>query len=294
MNQTIWKYLDYWKFESLLTKGYHFRRADKFQDPFEGHFAWGNGIKKYMDSKLEERNSQTNPMPGYSYLLVKLQEYERKRKSVYVSCWQNDLYESEAMWRLYTEIQKNKYSKAIVLKSSVDNLKNYLSPPIKPSKLEIKPVEYLESYASEDYSDTSTSIFFKKRKCFTYENEVRAVFSYKRFTDSNENEENKFISSNISKYIDEIRISPFLGDDFIKEIKLLLEKHDLKIPVNKSEILMQPAVMITETLTSVTKGEPHLGDVVHKLIKPVDNETVIITERFDDIKKEYIVKLNKK
>lgn len=162
MNETIWKYLDFWKFKSILENGIHFRRSDLFVDPFEGHFAWGNGVKEYLNARLIERNQQQDKMPGYSYLLLKLQEYQRKRRSTYISSWQNDLYESEAMWRLYTSIHKDEKSECVVLKTNVNKLEDILKPAINPFKLEIGAVNYLESYGSEDYSDISNSIFFKK------------------------------------------------------------------------------------------------------------------------------------
>lgn len=198
------------------------------------------------------------------------------------------------MWQLYTEIQKDEYAKAVVIKSSINNLNKFLKPLIEPYNLEVEPVDYLASYASEDYSDTSNSTFFKKRKCFQHENEVRAVFGYKRFTQSHENDENLFFPIDISKFIEEIRISPFLGQEFISEIKSLLEKYKINIPVNQSEILIQPDISITETLNSVTRENTNMGDVAQKIIKFVDNETIVITERFDNTKKEYTVKLKKR
>ncbi|MGK7390300.1 MAG: hypothetical protein ACNS60_08110 [Candidatus Cyclobacteriaceae bacterium M2_1C_046] len=285
--------MDLWKFESLLKNGYHFRRADSFIDPFEGHFAWGTGIKKYIERCNKDGLEYSPSMPGKFYLLMKLQEYERKKKSVYISCWQNSDYESEAMWKLYTGVNNNPKCKALVLKTSIDKLYNVLSPSFKHYKLEVNPVEYLSSYGSEDYSDISTSIFFKKRKCFEYEQEVRAVYSYKRFTNDKENEENAFHNINLNHLIEEIRISPFLGEDFKSEVEQLIAKYNLKSPVYKSEIDIQPEVSIKEELKSIKRTKKHLGDRAFKSMKPIYPDSLEIVERFDDVEKTYIITLRK-
>jgi hypothetical protein len=93
-NRTIWRYLDFTKFVSLLeTQQLYFPRADQFDDPYEG--TWSSEGVRWL------RNPQQNDgfPPHASEKLISFTD--QMRREMFISCWTASEHESAAMWKLY-------------------------------------------------------------------------------------------------------------------------------------------------------------------------------------------------
>jgi hypothetical protein len=95
-NRTIWRYLDFTKYVSLLeTKQLYFPRADQFEDPYEG--AWSSeGVRWLRDP---QRNGGL-PLRAVEKLIS---DTDQQRKKMFISCWHANEQESAAMWKLYLQ-----------------------------------------------------------------------------------------------------------------------------------------------------------------------------------------------
>src|SRR5262245_24338300 len=160
-NRTIWRYLDFTKFVSMLeTRQLYFSRADQFEDPYEG--TWSSESIKWLRDSQQNGGLKLNLMDR---VIAALQEIP---KEMFVSCWHANEYESAAMRKLY--LQSNE-GVAICSDS------NMLAAILERSSLNvgISMIQYI------DYDCTMIPLrnaffpFVHKRLSFAHENELRAV-----------------------------------------------------------------------------------------------------------------------
>ena len=151
---SIWRYMTFDKFESLIKDGLYFRRLDCFEDPFEGSFSYGN--QKIRESIL---------LPEMEF--DKLRTFSREmRKRIYVSCWHINDCDSYAMWKIYSGCK----GQSVSIKTTARKLKENLSHVI------LSQIKYID-YRSDRIPETNLyNIFCYKRKAFEYEKELRAWF----------------------------------------------------------------------------------------------------------------------
>ena len=159
-NATIWRYMDFTKFVSLLDKSaLFFSRADKLGDPFEGSFSKVNVKLRpevYKDKVPEE---VLNYLAEFHRVLI---------KCTTVNCWHLNQYESAAMWKLYLKSEEG-----IAIVSTFARLKDSLQGD-KPD-VYIGKVQYIDY--ENDWIPEGNSLFpfVHKRKSFQHEQELRAV-----------------------------------------------------------------------------------------------------------------------
>lgn len=177
----LWRYMDFTKYVSLLSsRGLYFTRADCFDDTFEG----AKGLKKnkakwdafYLDYF---RSAIKNPPEGYKCELSDEEVEQRAQKLLssletggeahkqrtFISCWHESEHESEAMWRLYSSFLPN----AVAVRTSYKNL--YVSLGRNPS-ISIGRIQYID--LKKNYAGINDA-FWRKRKSFEHEREVRAL-----------------------------------------------------------------------------------------------------------------------
>lgn len=237
----LWRYMDFTKYVSLLSsKGIYFTRTDRFEDLFEG----AKGIKKNKDKwdsyYLEYlRNVIRNPPEGAVCDLSEHDiEIEAKRllnqlevsgkagkQRTFVSCWHESEHESEAMWRLYSSFLDN----AIAIQTTYKKL--YESLGCDPS-IEIGRVKYIDF--KKNYAGINDA-FWRKRKSFEHEREVRALISDFRCKD-----EGKLIQCDLDVLIEQVFVSPQAPVWFIHLVNEINEKYSLGIKVSQSELLEEP------------------------------------------------------
>ena len=155
-NMTIWRYLDFTKFVSLLDKqALFFCGADKMDDPFEGSFTKTNVSERR--EAIEEK-----------FLDIVSSNLKMLKEFVAVNCWHINRYESAAMWKLYL-----KSNEGIAIRSTFGRLRDSLKD--EEHKIYIGKVQYIDYEKDKIPDDTSFSPFVHKRKSFEHEKELRAI-----------------------------------------------------------------------------------------------------------------------
>jgi hypothetical protein len=88
---TIWRYLDRFKFESMLSSGtLHFARGDRFTDPHE-EMLTEEQVRQLLSKQVDS-----------SVYRAYLQAQLNIRLDTDVNCWRLSKRESASMWLLYT------------------------------------------------------------------------------------------------------------------------------------------------------------------------------------------------
>jgi len=113
---TIWRYMDRWKFQSMLeNSALYFVRSDRFSDKD----SWDSVLPPKWREKMQ-REMCDHPEGG-KYTEAAWYE-EREIPTNLIQCWTCDENENERMWREYTS-----GSDALVIRSTVGRLKECFS-----------------------------------------------------------------------------------------------------------------------------------------------------------------------
>lgn len=112
---TIWRYMDFTKFVSLLDKkALYFSRPDKLSDKFEGAIP--------RPTVMARKTLVSGSPIAEDTLKVMSQGAQEVRKFVFLNCWHMNNNESAAMWQLY--VQKNE---GVAIRSTFARLRESLS-----------------------------------------------------------------------------------------------------------------------------------------------------------------------
>ncbi|MCI7719253.1 hypothetical protein ACEF11_01245 [[Pasteurella] aerogenes] len=236
-NAYLWRYMDFAKYMSLLVnKSIFFARADMFDDIYEGAKGsiqnkdlWDNHYLSFFKQAI------LNPPKGQSISLKTKnveQEAKRllndmassgetKRKTTFISCWHENNYESEAMWKLYSGFIQN----AVAIRTTYQDLYESLG---KNPHISIGRVKYIDY--NHDFAGVNDA-FWRKRKSFEHEKEVRAIIY-----DIECQSYGKLIPCDIHKLIQEVYVSPGSPEWFKVLVNDVNLKFELNIHVKQSEI----------------------------------------------------------
>lgn len=242
-NAVIWKYLDLWKFLFLLTTStLHFSRVDKFvtEDPSEG-LATLQYIEYFFPSLTRDMSKKQKE----KFYKDELKRKSDARRFYAVSCWHMNDDENMAMWKLYA---KQEYG--IAIKTTVQKIIDQINS-IKDVKFVIGQVQYRNKIETNSgYIDFYTHHFFIKNPPYEYEREFRVLIDKqpskplesKDDSWSSLNQHDTILDSgvqinvNMSQFISEIVLSPFMEDHNVRIIKKISEKYGLrKNIINKSK-----------------------------------------------------------
>jgi hypothetical protein len=261
-NTIVWRYMTYEKFEDILSKkAIYFRNVAKLEDPFEGSVP-----RKYINTRMSAHNTK-NKMQ-YENLVIQgviPNNYDLENFSVskqftklyYINCWHSNVYESDAMWKLYSNDNKG-----VAVKSTVGSIiKSFSETDL---DLYIGRVQYID-YDDMDVELSPNTVFelpFLKRKAFEHEREVRILASYLLWYNYQEvksglpeganvwkqpekgvevmKDHGLYISCDPAKLIRSISIYPFTPKGYLEEIRNLCKKYGLKVDVRKSEMEKMP------------------------------------------------------
>lgn len=244
MSHFLWRYMDYAKFMQLLNqRSLYFCGASKFEDPFEGQYAWGNkGEQNFLDTqrKLHLMHGAKGQMDFTLFLAMNLKTLNDLSKFTYVNCWHQSEHESEAMWKLYC---KNP-AEGVLIKTSIEKLKKELDG-VKSQKLQLKPVKYVQNYWIKNYNPEA-DVYFHKRASFEHEKEFRAIIQHDPWAAGAIAKHGHTVPVNLENLIDEVRVSPLSNGSFKDLVETSLTQHLPSKSVSNSEIKLQPNLQVVE------------------------------------------------
>jgi len=218
-NLCIWRFIDLTKLLSLLeTESLYFCRSDKFDDPFEGSIT-----KPALESMKKEV-----PLPEKKVLHF-------FKEKTFLNCWHLSEYESEAMWKLYSNSNLG-----IAIKSSVGRL-------IKSFSIEDKYDIFIGEISYLDYEKDSFNYgnifyyFFNKRKSFEYEKELRAMVSHalenpKRKANESYDGQGVNVKVNLTQLIESVLVAPFSPLWYRNLVKAVLKRYSNEFDVLPSSL----------------------------------------------------------
>jgi hypothetical protein len=237
----LWRYMDFTKYVSLLSShGIYFARTDCFEDLFEGAKGLRKNKAKWDSHYLEFFRSAIKSAPeGYecdlsnreideqSQKLLRDLEAggEAEKKRTFVSCWHENEHESEAMWHLYSSFIAN----AVAVRTSYQSL--YVSLGRDPS-INIGRIKYID--LKKNYAGVNDA-FWRKRKSFEHEREVRALIQ-----DSQCQDFGKIMPCDLDVLIEEVFVSPKAPPWFVHLVNDVNEKYGVTVKVSPSELIEEP------------------------------------------------------
>lgn len=228
VNATVWRYMDFAKFVSLLeSQSLFFCRLDLLGDSFEGTVT-----KPHYDAfcslpiEPQDRSSK---------------EYldQLNRTYVFASCWHLSDYENAALWKIY-----GLHNKSVAVKTAYSKLRS-----IPCAKVGL--IEYIDHNAAGLDVPVAEAFDMRKRHCFSHEREVRALV-WKQNVNHVMIEGEPYaefvpntipgipINVNLQDFLGGIVIHPEAEEWFIDLIAKLLKRYGLDIPVSKSELAAEP------------------------------------------------------
>ena len=265
-DMVLWRYMSLDKFVNLLDDGgVYFAPLGSYMtsDPYEGfppavaikamYSVSDSFYKEAFDhiSSLESTVDQKNP--EFLGAIQKAKDHLATRSAVFrklfnllskgalVSCWYHSEYQSEAMWKLYSD-----QGKGIAVKTTVGKLRLALEAATasnRQTKIFLGKVRYL------DYSDPTIApsdcvvdghiIPLLKRVSYSHENEVRAFLC----PDLDINNLDDFVikpymaNCDVLSFIDGIYVSPFVRGPYVKAVGAIAKSFGLSCSVEQSNLL---------------------------------------------------------
>lgn len=153
--------MDFAKFVNMLVnESLHFTRTDQMEDPYEGR------PPRQAAAARREQLMELGPFGAEVYRL------EQTQRFYFVSCWHAGTEESPALWKLYSPNEPG-----ICIESTVQMLIDALIEEC--THFWIGEVDYIDPQTySDERSPGPEMVSFRKRRCFEFEHEMRAVLRY--------------------------------------------------------------------------------------------------------------------
>ena len=227
---TLWRYMSFTKFASLLAKSsLFFARADKLGDPFEGSLS---------NVTIQLRPVVHKDIPE-EYRTLLPNHIKDMRRYVLVSCWHENEQESDAMWKLYSG-----HGEGIAIKTDFHSLKDSLTGGEHVFIGRVNYVDYDTTYIREN---DPIAALMHKRKSFQHENEVRAVI-YEPYRSGGQiivggpdvYKTGTYHQVDIPTLIREVIVPPYSEDWFTELVQTTAETYGLQVPVTRSSLAALP------------------------------------------------------
>lgn len=271
----LWRYMSLDKFIDILsTKEIYFSPLSSYSksDPFEGIMpkVAMNAIAEIMktsEKKLREMTNETmhfleekkskgeliDPLVSEKYdsLISQVEDhlpfmeraYFKIMQAVTVSCWHMNEFESEGMWRLYSETNKG-----IAIQTNISRL---IESIYTEKHITVSEVKYLDFHdgklTPKDCVHNGNLVPFLKRNAFAHENEVRLAIT----PTINPKNIDTYIPQGIRVSIDplnlieKVYISPYAPQPYANSIYAIAEKFHL----NKRDIIESKLLTVDESFT---------------------------------------------
>lgn len=250
-NQNIFRYIEIEKLILLLTENaFPLSRMTLFNDPYEG-----SSPKRFIEIEKQRMKTFIGDKKPKDYrenkdAFVKNSmnlEYNW-RKNYFISCWHANNYESEAMWRLYSN-----YHKGIAIQTDLNTLINefpneYDNKEYK-SKIRVAEIKYIDFNNPDQslYKPVFVETSLLKRKAFDFEKEIR-VFTHlgcgwgneKKGIEPEIEEDYILLDVDLKNIIKEIIIAPDSPEWYRKIILSIINKYDFHFDVESSSLTEKP------------------------------------------------------
>lgn len=173
MNLTVWRYMPFYKFVSLLVfQAIWFSKLNILQDQFEGMMP--HATKEMMEEHHQELKKNYPPEYHSQFDEMVSRNEQDSRELLVVSCWFLEEDESERMWREYGGDKQ-----AVAIKSTVKQLIDNIGVPHDKHATHIGRVSYIDHkihimtkyHANQGHERA----FFKDAEQFKHEKELRIV-----------------------------------------------------------------------------------------------------------------------
>lgn len=238
-DQTIWRYLDFAKFVSMVSqRSIFFCRTDKLGDKYEGAkglLARKDTYEAFYRSFFENavRTVPGGTIPDERKIAKDVERLLKQmeaagsidRERTYVNCWYAAQHESYAMWNLYGAI-----GRSIAIRSSPRRLFESLGRNFSIKIGAIKYVNFRESFSGIN------SAFWNKHISFEHEKEVRALFRQHQKAE----EAGITFPCDLASLIDEVVLSPSCETWFESLVANVLGQYGLSTIVRRSALEQEP------------------------------------------------------
>jgi hypothetical protein len=223
LKTTVWRYMCVASLFSILqNRALWFTRLTelRLRDKYEG--AVPDRDREYSDEILNKYaefckdDANKTSVRFFSYI-------ENDCRIKCVNCWHANDGESAAMWKLYSS------ESGVAIRSSVGRLILGLRGAI---GLDMASVQYL-NFDSKDSQGTPCPIYFRKRECFSYENEFRVVIEE---SDAATHAKGILIETDLSQLIERIYVSPVAPPWTAEVVRREVEKYGLKAEIIHSSL----------------------------------------------------------
>lgn len=226
--QKIWRYMKLNRFlEMLETKSIHFASADQFKDPFEGAVA-----VQSFEFPID---------PRYAEFDAAEKAFAELKKLTKINCWHIENYESDAMWKLYSDL-----GKGVAIATTLEKLDVSLEPyRIKPEygieDIWAGNVTYVD-LLKERLKVSMLERYFYKHKAFSWEKEFRLAISVRIAHEFGVDtpKEGVFVNADIVSLIDEIHLGPSLSEKERNSVVEACELYEFRDRIKISSLLGRP------------------------------------------------------
>jgi hypothetical protein len=220
----LWRYMNLAKFVSMLEKrSIWLARADTFGDKHEGKFP--DEMRNYIEKAYEDYDDENDDSPVKD--ASDFQDY--LVKNTFISCWHRNLDENMVMWEIY-----GKEKESVAIQTTVDDLDRSVDASVLSGhSLIMKNVEYQNSDEIKEillYEDC----FFRKRKHFSFEKEVRiSLDTYSRFNPTKNTPYGYGLPIQPNILIQKVLIHPDSSGWFKDAVDSIMKKYELHAPIEK-------------------------------------------------------------
>ena len=221
----IWRYMDLWKFQSMMKENaIFFSKADEQDDKQEGEYSeemlaelekkWGNDVK-----------SDDGATYGFH------EWHNRKEKpSRLISCWSENPTETQRGWEEYTS-----NTESISIRSTIGRLKRCFHEKEEPV-VWIGKVRYGEEENKLNQSISKLGLnpflypFFKKEETFRWQNEIRATvnIAQKKQTKLGHSSNGCYVKADLKILIESVWINPH-SINLRTEVETMLAGYNFKM-----------------------------------------------------------------
>ncbi|WP_279146604.1 DUF2971 domain-containing protein [Photobacterium carnosum] len=168
-------------------------------------------------------------------------DFKSNVQATAVNCWHANDFESEAMWKLYSD-----QGKGIAIKTTVGRVADSINACEQKYQISFGKVKYLDfldpELRSEDcFGEDNILMPLLKRASFAHEKEVRLFISPVYDSENTEDPIAKNIKIDGNKLIDKIVISPFSSEPFISSVYSICSKYEIEsTQIEQSSLLDSP------------------------------------------------------